>query len=197
MDYSTRYAPPEDYYSKTKNRKPSAYLNQAVGLIHKTKKNALDFGCGAGSDSRFLVNSGFNVIAVDGNPQSLEYIEKLPHQDKITFICSPFEKFSFDQYDLVSSFRALSFIHKDIFNDVMNALLGSLNTDGIFVGEFYGVKDEWNKPHETMTFLDKEQIYSIFKNMSLIAVHEEEKDDHTANGKPKHWHRFYVIAQNL
>jgi hypothetical protein len=49
---------------------------------------------------------------------------------------------------------------------------------------------------------DWEEYYEITKNkpptnMEVILLDEEEKDDKTANGTPKHWHVFHFIAKKL
>ncbi len=197
MDNVERYAPPEGYYENTHNRDPSAYLIEAIKLIKPSAKTALDFGCGAGSETKLLLNEEFAVIAVDGNKEAEEYIKKLPHQDRVAFVCSSFEEFDFKNYDLVNSSRSLPFIDKSVFGNVMSQLLNSINQNGVFVGEFYGVNDEWNKPGETMTFLSRSEIERLFKGMTIIKLKESEEDGHIANGKAKHWHRFYVVAQKV
>jgi tellurite methyltransferase len=196
MDNSTRYAPPEGYYESTSNRAVSHFLIDAIKLLEpKANKTALDFGCGAGSETRLLLEEGFNVSAVDGNSEAGKYIKRLPHQDRLEFICSPFEGFVFKNYDLINSTRSLPFVHKEYFDKLMESLLGSLNFGGVFVGELYGVNDEWNKPGETMTFVTKEKIEILFKELRIVKLVENEEDGAIASGKLKHWHRFYVTAK--
>ena len=48
-----------------------------------------------------------------------------------------------------------------------------------------------------MTFHTKEQMEKLFSDMEVILLDEEEKDDKTANGTPKHWHVFHFIAKKL
>ncbi len=192
---SVRYAPPEGYYEQTVSRSPSKYLIQALELPNKASKTALDFGCGAGSDTKYLVEHGYNVTAVDGNPEAGDYIGRINGKGDAKFVLSNFEDFQFDSYGLVNSSRSLSFIHKNTFDDVLDRLLGSILPGGLFIGDFYGINDEWNKPDETMTFMSREDNEDLFKGMEVLSLDQVEGDGHIANGKAKHWHKFHIIAR--
>lgn len=195
MDNVSKYAPPPGYYGYTQAREPSVFLVDAIRLLSPKRRTALDFGCGAGSETRLLAKEGFTITAVDGNDEARDYIAKIPNQDRITFVRSAFEEFSFKSYDLINSSRSLPFINKANFTDVMARLVRSIKPGGIFVGEFYGINDEWNKLGETMTFLSKNEVKGLLESMRVIKFLEKEEDGQIANGKVKHWHRFYVVAQ--
>ena len=74
-------------------------------------------------------------------------------------------------------------------------LKASLKINGVFVGQFFGTRDEWNKEDSVMTFHSQKDVQELLSNMYIIEFKEEEKDGTTAKGEPKHWHVFYVIAQ--
>ncbi|MDO8550913.1 MAG: hypothetical protein Q7S39_12285 [Ignavibacteria bacterium] len=46
-----------------------------------------------------------------------------------------------------------------------------------------------------MTFHTKQQVENLLSDMEIIELTEEDKDGRTANGTPKHWHVFHVIAR--
>ena len=190
-----RYAPPKNYYEQTSSRSPSKQLIEALRLPTRAPKSSLDFGCGAGSETKCLVEHGYNVTAVDGNKDAKEYIENIKGSGKAKFVLSGFEDFEFGSFGLINSSNSLSFIHKDYFGDVMKRLLSSILPDGLFVGNIFGINDQWNKPEETMTFLGKEEARRTFKEMKILTFEEFEGDGHIANDKPKYWHKFYITAR--
>jgi tellurite methyltransferase len=195
MNNAKRYGPPDGYYESTKNRPPHELLQEALKHTKESpNKSALDLGCGAGSDTRFLLENGFSVIAVDGSADAEAYIKALPSQEKVRFIKSDFESFDFGSYDLVNASRSLPFTHNDNFEKVFSRVKDSIKPGGLFVSQFYGVNDQWNKPGETMTFLNKGRIEELLKGLRIIKLDEKEYDGTIANGKPKHWHVFNVIA---
>jgi tellurite methyltransferase len=46
-----------------------------------------------------------------------------------------------------------------------------------------------------MTFLTREQAEELLRGMRIIEFTEEDVDSHVADGTPKHWHVFHIIAQ--
>ena len=81
------------------------------------------------------------------------------------------------------------------FHLVFVRIKKALHTGGLFVGQFFGVNDEWNTPGNQMTFLTKEQAVAELKGLRVLEFREEDVDSHVADGTPKHWHVFHIIAQ--
>lgn len=191
---SQKYAAPEGYYERTAGR-TSDLLVLAMGYLDEGTRYALDVGCGAGGDTAMLTGYGLAVTAVDANPEAKAYVDKLPDQDLITFVQSDIESFEFGHYDLIHAQFALPFVHKDKFTDVIRSIVASLDSNGILVANFYGHNDEWNKPGETMTFVDETQLMKLLDGLSILHMVENEQDGTIANGTPKHWHTYDVIAR--
>ena len=56
---------------------------------------------------------------------------------------------------------------------------------GYFVGNFFGVNDEWNDSRTRKTFFTKEQVKELFDNFEIIMFKEIEKDGMTRRRKRK------------
>ena len=192
-----RYAPPKEYYGRSKNKVANNPLKQALSqYVDETlPKIALDLGCGDGYETQYLLDHGWSVTAVDGNADAAKFILKLSPQEKVNFIRSDFEDFAFGNYSLINSSFALPFAHRDKFNGIFSRLVDSIESGGLFVGNLFGVNDQWNNPGETMTFLDFNQVQQLLKDFDVILLDDNEKDGTIANGKPKHWHTFGIIAR--
>jgi SAM-dependent methyltransferase len=185
----------EDFYKITKDRPHWPLLAQAVSL-QKCRENALDLGCGAGRDTRYLLEQGFHVTAVDNNSRAIALLEDLP-QDHLQSVQSSFDDFEFETYDLVNAHFALPFMPEERFHEVFARVKRALNPGGIFVGQFFGVHDEWNIPENRMTFFTRMQAEAELKDLNVIEFREEDVDSHVADGTPKHWHVFHIIAQKV
>ena len=183
----------EDFYKITKDRPPWPLLVQAVSLL-SNGKYALDLGCGAGRDTRFLLEQGFTVTAVDSHPHAIALLECFPW-DRLRVVQASFEAFQFETYDLVNAHFALPFAPEDRFHEVFARIKRALNAGGIFVGQFFGVNDEWNTAGNQMTFFTREQAEAELKELRVLEFREEDVDSHVADGTPKHWHVFHIIAQ--
>ena len=187
-----------DYLLKTKDSNPSLWLPRAIELATK-KEYALDLGCGAGRDTKFLLEQGFHVIAVDENEKALEYLQNFP-QENLEIVLSRFEDFDFkkESYDLINAQFSLPFTNRDSFHEVFQKIKNSLKLRGIFVGQLFGVNDDWNKSQTTKTtFHTLEEVKKLFADagMELLKIVEKDYDGTVADGTPKHWHTFHIMAR--
>jgi tellurite methyltransferase len=183
----------EQYYKNTEERPPRRSLVEAIQSV-SDRNFALDLGAGALQDSKYLIDNGFNqVTAVDSE-------ETVAEQDvknyNIEVVIKPFEFFIFpqDKFDLVNAQYSLPFISPDKFYDVFRSIINSLKQNGVFVGQFFGDRDDWNK-NTKMTFLTKEGVNELFKDVEIIKLEEKENDGKTAAGQDKHWHIFDFVVK--
>lgn len=184
-----------DFYKATRDASHWSLLERAVTLSG-LKGHALDLGCGAGRDTRYLLAQGWNVTAVDSDPNAMALLTELS-QDYLQIIQSSFEHFVYEPetYDLISAQFSLPFNPKTSFNRVFAGIKQAIKPGGFFAGQFFGVRDEWNTPENNMTFLTREQIDELLSDMTVIEFAEEDKMGNTALGTLKRWHVFHVIAQ--
>ncbi|GHO59261.1 class I SAM-dependent methyltransferase [Ktedonobacter robiniae] len=188
-------SPINSFYERTKDDAPSPLLRQAIALLPPGKQ-ALDLGCGAGRDTTFLVERGFYVTAVDKNEAAYPYFAALlPEQAH--WVHSTFEHFAFQpsMYDLITAQWSLPFQQPAIFGEVFARLREALRPGGVFTGHFFGVKDEWNTPDTPFTFLTQQQAKAFLQDLDVHVFREDERDGTIADGTPKHWHVFSIIAQ--
>lgn len=185
-----------DYYELTKDHQPRPLLVEAVTLLESDQTQALDLGCGAGNETRFLLERGFTVTAVDSNRYAGQYIMDLPHaQERARFVHASFNSFEYEMYDLVNALYSLSFMPRPYLEEVMGKILGSIKSKGIFVGNFFGPNDEWNIPESQMTFIDKDETRNILADMEVITLTEHEHRGPKANNTLKNWHIVSFVAK--
>lgn len=185
-----------NFFETTKNLPPHRLLQEAVSLIDK-KDRALDLGAGALRDTRFLLSDGFKeVVAVDASGETSAMAEAIG-DERLTAVESRFEDYQFPQnwFDLVSSQFALPFCYPEQFPRVFDSLVSSLVQKGVFTGHLFGDRDEWaNKQSLAKTFHTKAEAEEVFTGLDIRKFNEVEVDGQIADGTPKHWHYFEVIA---
>ncbi len=185
------------FYSFTKDSPPWPLLMRAAALAPSGGR-ALDLGAGAGRDTRYLLGQGFQVTAVDAEPRSVTLLAALP-QDHLQVVESSFEDFDFASatYDLISAQYALPFMPRERFATVFGQLKAALAPSGVFAGQFFGVHDQWNGPERAhaMTFLTRAETEDLLSDLDVIELTEEDADGHKADGSPKHWHIFHILAR--
>lgn len=117
--------------------KPSGLLRGFFDLKLNEKlkdKKAIDFGCGVGNDTKFLIENGFFVTCIDKNSQSKEIIcEKIQDNHKYEFLNEEFKDVKLPKVDLFYACLSLQFIEPIDLDNVMNKINDSIKEKGFFV----------------------------------------------------------------
>lgn len=187
----------EAYYKNTNgiHKETCPFLKEAVRLC-ATKEAALDLGAGALSDTQFLVHAGFSeVVAID----AAETFEKRVKDLESSVVVShnvAYDKYVFPikHFDLVNAQYALPFNSPLTYRKLMVYIFNSLKPGGIFTGQMFGVHDDWRNDSE-MTFVTREDVCEIIKDMQTIKIVESEYDGKDAAGNDKHWHIFNFLLK--
>ncbi len=183
-----------EYYKLTSEKPPSKLLVKALPLVaHKGK--AVDIGGGALKDTRHLLAEGFDVTVIDASESVREAAHALDNENVHAYI-SRFEDFNFPEntYDIASAMFALPFTSPTHFTEVFERIEKSLVPGGIFCGQFFGKNDGWAQ-NPNMTFHTKAEIETLLSRFDTLSFSETKEDGTTANGAPKHWHIFEIIAR--
>lgn len=93
----------KEYYKAKASNPPSKVLVDALQYV-KNKETALDLGAGGLVDTKFLLQEGFNVAAVDSSPAAAALANEI-QDSKFKFYESTYDTFNFlpETYDLVSA----------------------------------------------------------------------------------------------
>ncbi len=184
------------YYENTKNALPHKITQKFIKMNIK-EGTAIDLGCGTGRDTVFLIKNNWKVTAIDREDTRELIEEKLDNKEKerFNFICQNFENIELEKTNLIVSNFAIPFCSKKNFNEFWEEIVDSIEKDGYFVGNFFGLKDSWAKLKPGMVFLTKEQVLNLFEDFEIVEFEENEKDGKTGLGKMKHWHTYNIIAR--
>jgi len=191
----------ENYYRLHEHAPHSRHLEIAVKKYLTEKSAALDVGAGNLRDTKYLLEQGFTVTALDPDPMSIKRAEELHHpllqavQEVVGKWNAPDNHFS-----LINAQGILFHFPPERFRHVMQKLYKALKTGGVLCAEFLGTNDTWNHSNTEMTFLTKEELIAILEDYEIEVLDELERDGTSAasqiDGKDelKHWHVFKVIA---
>ena len=80
---------------------------------------------------------------------------------------------------MIENFDAIFYYDKDKFNELWDKIQNSIISNGYFVGNFFGVNDEWNNAGTRRTFFTKKQVEELFDNFEIIFFEEFDKDGTT------------------
>jgi SAM-dependent methyltransferase len=184
------------YAELSKDMKPASLVVRAT-KIAKLGGQALDIGGGSLRNSKFLLEQGFSVTAIDKDPIMVEGTSDIGN-DNLHVKVTDFVDFKYEEgkYDFIISINSLPFLSKDVLLELIPKIKNALTTEGILCVTLFGERDEWSS-NEHMAFFSRDEVEKLFSDMHTIMFVEEEFDGDTIQGEPKHWHVFKLIAKRV
>jgi tellurite methyltransferase len=193
-----------DYYRVTAGHPPQQTLLTVLALFEAEAPGnepglAIDLGCGAGRDTFELLRRGWEVLAVDRQPEAIAHIEAqaLPEwKPQLQTQVAAFEKLHLPPARLVNASFTLPFCEPGLFKSFWAEIVRALPSGGRFAGHFFGPNDSWaNKPE--MTFHTEAEVKALLAEFEIEFFQETNEEGKTALGQSKHWHVFAVVARKL
>jgi len=193
-----------EYYADTANRETRSDLVLATSLVG-FEKNAIDCGCGAGSDIAYLKNEGFIVHAFDAEEESIKICNERFKEDGNVYLSKDtFSSFRYPRSSLVVADASLFFCPEREFDAVRANIYKSLVLGGIFCGSFLGPNDTMASPDfdrdaywpDVMKFEERE-LRSKLKEFEVIRFTEHNMKGETPKGIPHQWHIYSVVAKKF
>lgn len=186
----------EHYYKVTAGRLPREFLVETLRRF-QAPGSAIDLGCGAGVESLYLLEQGWQVLAIDQQESAAQGLlsnvpAELAHHLKTLVL--PFEELTVPPADLIWAGLSLPFCQPGQFDRLWASIGSALAPGGRFAGDFFGVRHAWADQSD-MTFLTREEVLSLCLELELEYLVEEEGEQQTVSDGMRHWHMFTVCAR--
>jgi SAM-dependent methyltransferase len=197
-----REKPPwSEFYKATTGKPPWATLIRALSLFEDEPTScrtrfAIDLGCGAGRDTIELLRRGWRVLAIDREPDAIQFLRTavLPtYRKRLKTRVASFETLTLPACDLVNGSYSIPFCRPEFFDSFWNRIKASLRPSGRLAGHLFGTHDEWANSAD-MTFHTRSQVLALSRGLQKEFFEEKEWDGMTASRK-KHWHVFSIVAR--
>lgn len=195
-------SPWSEYYKNTIDKSANETLMFAAGLLkNNSKKYALDIGAGTGSDSIYLLDHGFKVIALDQELNSLDIIKNKTtkkQRKELTLENGFMENYVIENntFDLINATFSLPFCTKTNFLKLWDNIYKGLKSNGVFSGQIFGTNDDWAS-NEDMSFFTNEEIDDLIMQYTPEYYVEVDEKGLIADGTEKHWHLFNVVLRKV
>ena len=185
------------FYDAQAGRDPRPTIRRALEFRDAAPGFALDLGAGEGSDTRFLLQQGWRVHAIDGADGAIDRIRSnVPSalRAKLTVEQRVFEDIlELPPADLVYAGFALPFCSPAAFPVLWEAIREAVSPAGWFAGQLFGPHDTW-AGSTNMNFHDRAEVEQLLAGLHTVDLIEEDRDGAMVGGT-KHWHVFHVIAR--
>ena len=124
----------------------------------------LDFGCGSGRDSKYFIEKGYRVKAIDGSIEMCKLASKYINQE---VTCMKFEELNeLNTYDGIWACSSILHVEKKELPNILNKMINALKVNGIIYTSFKtgeGFKIEEGKYYN---YLTKNEIIQILRNLN-------------------------------
>lgn len=187
------------FYANSESRGPSALLSRASSLVITSADipQAIDLGCGTGKEAQQLLQAGWNVLAIDNEPEAIARTiancAASSPGELATLLCDFERLVELPRSQLIHAGLALPFCQPARFEQLWHLVLSALEPGGVFVGHFFGVNHAWSTLAH-LSFHTEPRIRQLCEGLDIILLRESETPSHTPSGH-LNWHRFDVIAR--
>ncbi len=183
----------EEYYRATLDKPAHPHLENLEPHLPPAGL-AYDLGSGAGRGTRWLVEHGLDVIAVDNDPKAMEFFHQNPPKiGNVKTIATSFTDLQLEPCVLVMAQFSLFFMPRPELEAFWKKLWSAIKPGGLFSGQLLGVNDEWAP--KGYTVLTRAEVDEWLLGTEVIHLEEVERDGETALKVPKHWHIFHIVAR--
>lgn len=124
----------------------------------------LDFGCGSGRDSKYFIDNGYEVKAIDGSVEMCKLASEYINQN-VDFM--KFEELSdINTYDGIWACSSILHVEKENFLSVLDKMIKSLKDNGVIytsfkIGTGYEIKEG-----KYYNYLTKDEMIEILNQLS-------------------------------
>ncbi len=181
------------YNARQADREVRATCRHAMELAGPgASRAAVDLGCGAGRETRALLEAGWQVTAYDSEPTMLSAVDRA--HPSLTAHRLGFEEIAeLPPADLIYAGYALPFQDRASFDRLWTLIRTSLRPGGRLAVDVFGVHDSWAAT-PWMTFLTAAEAASLADGLTVEHWHEQDEPGPAFSGL-KHWHVFELIAR--
>lgn len=175
----------QDYFDRTSISPANELLvNTIKGYDYLDPRNivAFDLGAGYGNETKYLLEQGFRVYAIDFHEKSIESLHNradLKNYRTLNVIQSDFQSLDWSQYpdaDIIVAINSISFVNTHEFNTVWKEMTNNLKPGGIFVGRLFGDKLKWPNMYN-MHLINIDSIKLMTQQYDVIYLNEIKKQE--------------------
>lgn len=196
MTPSTADADWSAYYRMTSGRPPRDLVRKGL-LAAGRVGTAVDLGCGDGTETLWLLEQGWQVLAVDREPSAVELVQKRAGgAATLRTAVADLVTDEIPAADLVLACASLPFVPPEAFGDVWRRIRSAAR-GGVLAVHLFGDRDSWASGPSAvagMTFHRRAEVEQLLTGLEVVSLDEAEYDGPSGRG-PKHWHRYDIVAR--
>ena len=163
----------QKYYNQTVNGNMQEVYNGFLYLLPQ-KGHILDFGCGSGRDSKYFLDHGYDVTAVDGSEKLCKLAEAyIKHK----VLCMKFNELSdVSLYDGIWACSSILHVERKNLPDILRKMIIALKNNGIMYTSFKKGDCELVESGKYYNYINREimerMLYDIDLDSEIVGYTE-------------------------
>lgn len=128
----------------------------------------LDFGCGSGRDSKYFLDNGYKVKAIDGSKEMCKLASKYINQE---VTCMKFEELSdTSTYDGIWACSSILHVEKEKLDSVLEKMINAIKVDGVIYASFKIGNGYEIKEGKYYNYLTKDEMELLLRDKNAKIV---------------------------
>lgn len=182
----------ETYFEQTVEANLQVVYDEFLSRI-PAKSYILDFGCGSGRDSKFFIENGYKVKAIDGSIEMCKLASKYINQD---VECMKFEELDEENiYDGIWACSSIVHVEKEKLLNILNKMIKALKQNGVIFVSFKKGTGYEIKEGKYYNFLVKEEFEKILENLNTNVKIIDYRENISNSKRPKASEWSNIILQ--
>lgn len=163
------------YYNKYHERFINDTLNLDMSHLYdyfesnlNKKGHILDLGCGSGRDSKYFIDKGYQVTAMDGSEEMVKFCNEILD---VPAVHATYETFNpKDEFDAIWACASLLHVDRDVLPLMIQKYVNHMKENGIFYMSFKEYKDDFEYEGRYFTCFTKHSMEELLKNIQNISI---------------------------
>ena len=188
------------YYTARPSFAPKDTLMQALAHIHEqgvTTPLVVDIGAGTGVESRWLLEQGAHVYAIEPHEAGIIALQALAKEypGQLEAIHARAEAAHLPSAcHVVHAGCVFPFCAQDEVETILKHAFAALVPGGWLSTQLFGPEDSWARSGAALGHT-YEQVHTILAQFQPLQITEQNETGADATGQPKHWHIWHILAQ--
>lgn len=159
----------KDFFENTKNADMTELYNFFLKYI-KDGTKLLDLGCGSGRDTKYFLDKGYDVVAIDASSEMVRLSSQLTGKRTLHMT---FEDLNFEnEFDGIWACASLLHVSREKIDDVLNKIARALKDNGVLFASFkLGDKEEFRNGR-FFNFYNDASFSELISNHKYFKIEE-------------------------